>query len=497
MSDNTTNNISINDLKNAKSNQSEPKEVNISSIVPPRKEAPKKDPLDAYHADGNPMDALQGQLARIKMEEELNQKYLRDKKAMMDLEAEIDGEDTDDNNTNTEETHKTVETVSNDEDDDIFINTKEEVIEKTSLDLDDEDFKELEEDEEEDDSRDKSLKDMQLQIRSKIKPIAKAFDISSFTISKKAVSMSSALSAPEKKSTIAEWVLYHSGKSACYSEFAGYEIEKLNIRTYNTSRRQALKQIYKLIYDHITSEDKPDVFETWLRTTNYYDLDHIWFGIYMSCFSGSNFVPYSCTDSKCDKVTISDDIPFEKMVKYKNDKVKQRVKDILDGSKISKEDATFNVEIVPLSDKYAVALREPSLYNMLFENSILDEKFTNKYQDMLALMVFIDSLYVIDQNAQTLVPIEAKTYPNNEVKTLKSKIVTYSKILKTLTSDQFGQLQAYINKLDDSASSDLTYVLPEATCAKCKKVIPETAMSPQEMLFTRHQLAVLATTSQE
>ena len=166
MSDNTTNNISINDLKNAKSNQSEPKEVNISSIVPPRKEAPKKDPLDAYHADGNPMDALQGQLARIKMEEELNQKYLRDKKAMMDLEAEIDGEDTDDDIANTEETHKTVETVSNDEDDDIFINTKEEVIEKTSLDLDDEDFKELEEDEEEDDSRDKSLKDMQLQIRS-------------------------------------------------------------------------------------------------------------------------------------------------------------------------------------------------------------------------------------------------------------------------------------------------------------------------------------------
>ena len=116
---------------------------------------------------------------------------------------------------------------------------------------------------------------------------------------------------------------------------------------------------------------------------------------------------------------------------------------------------------------------------------------------LLIVPVFIDSLYVIDQNAQTLVPIEAKTYPNNEVKTLKSKIVTYSKILKTLTSDQFGQLQAYINKLDDSASSDLTYVLPEATCAKCKKVIPETAMSPQEMLFTRHQLAVLATTSQE
>ena len=77
------------------------------------------------------------------------------------------------------------------------------------------------------------------------------------------------------------------------------------------------------------------------------------------------------------------------------------------------------------------------------------------------------------------------------VKNIKSKISTYSKILKTLNADQFYQFNAYIKAIQEK-HDEITYVLPKTTCTKCQKEIAESEMSAESLLFTRHQLTGIA-----
>ena len=91
-----------------------------------------------------------------------------------------------------------------------------------------------------------------------------------------------------------------------------------------------------------------------------------------------------------------------------------------------------------------------------------------------------------------LQPIRTNIYQNNMKKTAKSRIINFSKIISILDSDQYNTLIAYINKINESGNK-LTYQLPEVTCPTCKTVIESTPTEAQSMVFTRHQLAALAT----
>ena len=181
---------------------------------------------------------------------------------------------------------------------------------------------------------------------------------------------------------------------------------------------------------------------------------------------------------------------LKSIYKIKDDKAKELVEDLLTKDTTS-ESNEYPVELIQVSDDYVVGLKEASVYNMIFENAILDEKFTTKYSDLLSVMAFIDGIYVIDYESNELRPIEVKTYPQNIVKNIKSKISTYSRILKTLTSDQLNQFNTLIRAIQDR-HDEVSYVLPSTTCPKCGKEIEETPMSAENLLFTRHQLGAIA-----
>ena len=73
-------------------------------------------------------------------------------------------------------------------------------------------------------------------------------------------------------------------------------------------------------------------------------------------------------------------------------------------------------------------------------------------------------------------------------KTIISKLKAYSKVLKSLNSDQYMLLTSKLNSL--VSESKVKYVIPEWTCPECGTEIPERPIpSMLAMVFDRRQLA--------
>lgn len=455
--------MSISDLKGNKK-----VEVDISEIKPKREpENVNKQFID------NTFDIVDQALGRIATESIQYQEKIQEEEFEEQLEKEIDSED---------EFEKDLLADVEDE--------EEEVVKTIStLSIDDEDFED--DDEEEEDTKsesEKQMKDIKTKLKEKIKPIANVIDLSTFTISSKPVSVSNALKASTTNKHVADWVFPAEGRSISMEEFTGLELEKLNPTNSSRNRLNTYKDIYELIFKHIVDSNKPATMEQWVKKVNFFDLDHLYFAIYKASFEGSNFIPYSCPH--CNEVFVSEDVSIDDMVKYKDEKVKEKMIRLLN-SDTSTESDNINVEVVQISDDYVAGLKEPSVYNMIFENVILDEKFTEKYSELLSLVTFVDTIYFIDRENNELRPIEPKTYPENMVKTVKSKISTYGKILQSLNSDQFYQFNAYVKAIQER-HDELSYRLPEVKCPKCEKEIKEAEMSAESLLFTRCQLVGIA-----
>jgi hypothetical protein len=103
---------------------------------------------------------------------------------------------------------------------------------------------------------------------------------------------------------------------------------------------------------------------------------------------------------------------------------------------------------------------------------------------------------MIDAANHSLIPVGYKVYPDNAVKTTKSKITMFSKVLNTLSIDQFGPVKAYVADLITRRSKiGFKYILPEMSCPYCGSKIDELDTSAEELLFTRYQLGALMNTS--
>lgn len=327
-------------------------------------------------------------------------------------------------------------------------------------------------------------------IRDKIKPVTVPFDISTYSLTTNAVAFSNSTQAQTTHFRSAKWALMSTGRPITMRSFKSTELDAMNAGNRTDSRYMAVKKQYQIIYNHILDE-KPATVEGWAKVNSFLDLEHIWFSMYRACFEGSNYIPNDCSDStKCRNVFLSEDVPIMDMVKFKDKSAKKRFFDIL--NKESNETSKMYVsEVVPISNDYAVALREPSIYNIVFETTLLDEKFLEANQDLVSILAYVDNIYKIDHVNHSLVPIKVPYIPENESKTYRARIKTYSKILDTLTSDQYRYVFTLVDHINNRGD-DVTYIYPETNCPKCQKVVPETARSAQNMVFLRHQLVTFA-----
>ena len=444
------------------------------------------------HTIDNNGSALSEQLAEERLEEEINSKE--------DVDDQINDVDNfDDDLSDSIDTDYSEDDLDKDDK-----KNKEENIDNNTLpsqeelDIDDEDLDDIDLDEEDDefDDEDDELSEQEIaDLREAIKDKLK-LDIPVNTSGEakisanKTISLNDVLSMQTSNANVIDYPLMSAGRCVSMREFSGTEIESLNQGASGRNRFNTLKTIYHTLYDHIVDNNKPE-FDKWLKVTSFMDIEHLYMAAYKASFNGANYIPFNCTNDKCNHVFLSDNIEIEDMIKFKDDAAKKKFYDILENSDtISKEDAyLYKTKIVPVSPTIAIGFREPSIYNTIFENSVLDQNFIDKYTRLLTVMVYIDNIYVI-QNGE-YIPVRCRVDRHSLAKTAKIRIVTYSKIIRTLPSDSYNNILAEIAKIND-LGDEVKYQLPEITCPKCGQTIEATEQTPTQLLFSRHQLNLLS-----
>lgn len=326
-------------------------------------------------------------------------------------------------------------------------------------------------------------KKLREELEKKMRPMARKFDLTNVTISRTPITVNNALNkftAADRKSFT--WALINTRVPITMRSFTATELEHLQ----EIARNNENKNVFQTIYDHVIAP-RSKTFETWAKCVSYYDVDHIWFAIYCACFADSNYIPFNC--SSCNQLTVANDIPISSMVKYKDDATKELHTKIRNNPADPSMTNKFAESLIQVSDTLVFGFREPSIYDAVIAPMMYDSEFTDKYQDIIGLSTYISGIYSIDYDSNQLYPIATKVFPGNEVKTMKAKIIQYSKIIRALTSDQYSFLMRHISTLINE--STVTYELPSITCDHCKKEIRGRRMAAFDLVFTRHRLGIL------
>lgn len=325
---------------------------------------------------------------------------------------------------------------------------------------------------------------------SKIKPITSAFNLSQFTISSKPISMNAVTAASKENfNRAADWVLFHSKRPITMRSFRGSEIASL-LKDPGRNRLASARELYGVILDHVVDPNKPEDVDTWLKTIKVADVDNLYAAIYRASFEGQNFLPYDCPDDKCANSFLSNSIPFMDMVKFKDDKTKEEFMRIYNYAPSKETSKKIDIDLVPISDTCVIGFKEPSIYDAVIMPAYLDDNFISRYEDMITLSTCVEQIFFIDRSTNELKPIAIKKYQNNPSKTLKAKIITISKIMKELNSDQYQLVKIYVEKLT-GIEQNITFKVPETNCPKCGKKIEEAEYSAAQLVFIRHHLATL------
>ena len=342
----------------------------------------------------------------------------------------------------------------------------------------------LEDDEPDTDTIFEQFKDS---VKSKITPIKNKINLKNFKINSKPISASK-IHLNISDISVADYVLPNSDRIISMSALNGPEMLRMNPERSSRNRINALRDMYSILYNHIESY-KPKNFDEWLKTTKFADIDHIYFCAYKATFGGSNFMNYECRNPKCRHAFIQD-VSFDDLIKYDNDEIKEKMQKLLRSGKDSPVDN--EVILHQISDQFVLGLRNPSIYNVVIETASLSEDFLNKYEELIDVLAYIDSVYIINNEDSSLDPIYIKEDENDIAKNAARRIKIMSGILRTLSSDSYFDLRSAITTTFPNINS-IHYRIPETKCPKCGSVIPEIDVEAQQLLFMRHQLGAFAT----
>lgn len=339
------------------------------------------------------------------------------------------------------------------------------------------------------------------EISHKFNPISHKLDLSSFTISKKPINASKVINEIKTKAIeCADGVLWSEKRAIRMSAFKPMEIQSLDpqrLRGSNANYNKFIENKLRLIYDHIIDANKPKNFEAWAMITPNTVMDDYMFTAYKATFGTVNIVTFNCNDDKCSNVFM-ENVPVHSMIKFTDDKKKEEYMNILTQGNTDSTNSNYKVDLYQASDEYVFGLKIPSLYNTYIEPTLVDQNFASKYEELILLLTYIDSVYTIDYKTRQLIPIDTKPVATDKALSYKRRVKTYATILKSLTSDQLQALSVETDKydagtLDDEGNlvRDINYVYPERRCPKCGKKIDEVEVNPDTILFTRHQLGLM------
>ncbi|MCM1219690.1 MAG: hypothetical protein NC548_34855 [Lachnospiraceae bacterium] len=341
---------------------------------------------------------------------------------------------------------------------------------------------------------DQRLEEFRSEISQRLKRAGKKLDLTGFTVASKATASNAIFEVSEVSA--GKWPLPNTGICVEMRAINGQKVEelRLNIERPNST---TLRNRLRILYDAIVTP-KPQSFEVWLRSISYADYDHLFMPAYIAAFNGANYMPGTCDKDDpnirgCGRMFLSDDMNIMKLVKFTSEEAKAKFWALYDSDRTNGS-GLYMTEIMPISDRFAIGFRDPSLYSVLFEYTNLNREFTQKYADTIQMMPYIDNIYWIDQANMKLVKIKWNEDPNNASKTTKAKVMKYHNVFGSLSDDEYSSIGAIIAAIRTRVDW-MTYQIPEMTCPECGKVIPASESTAAALVFTRHQLGLLANTS--
>lgn len=330
------------------------------------------------------------------------------------------------------------------------------------------------------------VSNLRTEVKSFTKKAKKKFDLSKFKVSDVPMSASKAVSFSIEDTNKADWVLPNAQASLTVTGLSGPELIAMDPENSTRNKVNTQKDIFSIIYRHIDNPNK-GTFEFWMKTTRFSDISHIYFALYMATFHGSNFIHYECPG--CGNIFIHD-VDFRTLVSFKDEETENKMRAIVNNHLTKHK--PYKVTCYQVSDKYAVDIKEPSLWNTVIELTSLSDAFTEKYEDVLDLMSFINNIYYIDEEHGALIPINTNPVKDSIARTVANRISAYADIIRQIDSDDFFALRAKIASTITEEGGDLiSYKTPECTCPRCKRVIPEQKREGSDLLFMRHQLGAL------
>ena len=340
------------------------------------------------------------------------------------------------------------------------------------------------------------------EILNKIIRAGKKLDTTQYKVSKTVINPNQVFKGAEKKPVrTGSWPMMFAGRPYVSTALKGPEIALLadtDDSDSNNTVGVTMDQI-RIMYEHDANPYRPATLEAWAKTIPIYDVESIFAAMYLASLKDANYIPMVCAKQSCQHAYLTDNINIDDMVKFNSDDAKKRFEEIK-AIQLTPENSTSYESVVNvINDEFAIGLKVPSVFTMLFEYASLNADFINKYMTMVSIIHYIDYIYKIDEDTQTFQPIGWKTYPGDNGKTFKSKIATYSKILKEFDDTDFSILMALINAMINKTADQkyLNYEIPTQKCPKCGSEIEARPVFPRGLLFTRQRLVELATTPTE
>ena len=367
---------------------------------------------------------------------------------------------------------------------------------------------EIAEDEEdlEDEETKKELEEFTKNASKTMKLAPSQIDISGFKVDGQ-ISASSVLSSLVSGQAMdsSDWALSTSRMPITMKKFTGIELKDLS--NYSSSRRNRQNTImerYKLIYDHDMNPYKPDTVEEWAKTISSEDEDDLFFAVYDATFHNANHIPYTCEDPKCGHVWISEHIPTSNMYRFKDAEFEKEFMEIRERGPQKGQKKKDHLKIVPVTDRIAVGVKDPDIYDRRFVYNLVGEEFYAKYRDVLDIFPFIENFYSIDLENKKLSKIATtpRSKKGDLTRNIKNRVIIYNRIISTFDTDQYNTLIAILGQRDEEEEKrHVEYLIPAAVCPKCGKKVPEKILSAENgatietQLFTRRPLALMANTS--
>lgn len=342
-----------------------------------------------------------------------------------------------------------------------------------------------------------SEKNLRSEILQKIIQSGKKINMSQFVVSNKVVNIKEAINATGtaivRKAT---WPLTFAGRPFIATALKGPEIALMYDADELADTGAALNTTQaRIMFEHDANPYRPSTLEAWAKTIPYADVENIFAALYCASLKGSNYIPMACTKRSCQYAYLTDSIDIDDMIKFSTDEAKDRFNKIKHMELTPENTGAYDTVVSVINDKFAIGLKLPSIFTVLYEYNTLNQEFVNKYTSIVSIMQYIDYIYLIDENTNQLSPIGWKSYAGDHTKTFKSKIATYAKILKELDATDFSILLALINSMVTKAreTKDINYEIPASKCPKCGTEIEARPIDARGLVFMRQRLVELAT----